>query len=101
MTTDKLTHFKCPFEIKGERDGNILEIQLLEDPSIRFSLIRKAFETFHTNFDIVGIKFCLPSSLLQRCSSIRYVQELILPYQTDVLAGELDYRVEPFLPYQL
>ncbi len=102
MTENKGTSlFRCPFEIKGEKEGTILEISLNDDINTRFILIRKAFETFHSNLDLIGVKFCLPPSVLAKCSSINELQPLILPYQSEIVAGELDYRLEPLLPYQL
>ena len=93
--------FRCPFEIKGENEGTIIHANLNDDRAMRFKLIRTAFEKFHTKRSTLSIKFHLPESLFQKCSSIEELKIQALPYQTEVLAAELDYRLDPFLPYQI
>ncbi len=93
--------FKCPFEIKGEKEGTIVQVSLVGDSQTRFSLIKKGFETFHSDTNFIALKFLLPSTLLSQCSSNEELKPLLLPYQTEIVAGEMDYRLAPMLPYQL
>lgn len=91
--------FRCPFEIKGERDGKIIHVHL-SDNYAGWNLINEAFKRLHSDRSIVSIKFHLPDSLLKRCSSLEDLRIFIVPFQAEILAAELDYRLYPFLPYQ-
>ncbi len=93
--------FRCPFEIKGEADGLIIHIYLNENKNTRHSLIRTAFEKFHTDSSMISIKFHMPPSVLEQSTSFEELQSNIFPYQIEIVAVELEYRLHPFLPYQM
>ncbi len=97
--TDK--QFRCPFQIKGEKEGTIVEIHLTEEPETREQLIAAAFKYFHETPNTLALRFHLPESLKANCSSNEELKVMILPYQAEILAGELEYRLDPFLPYQM
>ena len=44
--------FRCPFEIKGERDGKIIHIHLGDDQNTRFELMKAVFQKFHSDQSI-------------------------------------------------
>lgn len=85
------TLFRCPFEIKGEREEKVLHIHLDEDRGMRFDLISAAFKRFHADRSIVSIKFHLPMSILEKATSLEALQVYLVPYQAELLAAELDY----------
>lgn len=99
--TDSTNSFRCPFQIKGEKNGTIIEIVFNEDAETRLKLISLAFKKFHEDISIISIRFTLPSSLLERCSTLLQLKAEIVPYQAEILAAEIDYRLDPFMPYQI
>ncbi len=93
--------FRCPFQIKGEKEGTIIEVTLDENRESRFKLISAAYKTFHENTNLISIRFSMPASLLESCDSLEGLKAYIVPYQAEILGVEIDYRLNPFLPYQL
>lgn len=93
--------FRCPFEIIGNRKKTIINIILSESREQRFKAVKEAFIKFHHTPSSPGIRFILPKIVLDQCSSIKDLKMIILPYQTEVIAAELDYRLYPFLSYHL
>lgn len=92
---------RCPFEIKGEADGSIIHLYFNEDKVTRLSLIRMAFQKFHSDKTNLSMKFHLPRSLMDGVLSLEELKTKILPYQIEILSCEIEYRLFPFLPYQI
>lgn len=92
---------RCPFEIKGEADGAIIHLYFNEDKATRLSLIRMAFQKFHADKTHLSMKFHLPVSVMDGVSSLEELKTKILPYQIEILSCEIEYRLFPFLPYQM
>jgi hypothetical protein len=93
--------FRCPFEVQGQREGAILEVELPEDKRGRIEALQQALNTFYVATDMVAIRLSLPESVLKRCTSNEDVKERIMPFQAEVIAAEMDLRLYPFMPYQL
>jgi hypothetical protein len=93
--------FRCPFEVRGEKEGTIIEVELGEDKGKRVADMSEGFERFHNTPKSPGIKFILPEYAWRDCKSNLELKPIILPYQTEMLAAEMDYRLRPFLPYQM
>lgn len=101
IITDTNTMFRCPFQIKGEKEKTIIEVTLDEDQENRLRLISAAFQAFHETPGNISIRFTLPPSLLAECSSLKQLRAHIVPYQSEIIAAELDYRLRPFMAYQM
>ncbi len=93
--------FRCPFEVRGEKEGTIMEVVLSNDERTNLPLIKEGFKKFHETPKSPGIRFCLPGEVWSECKSNSALQDVILPFQCQLLAAELDYRLFPFMPYQL
>ncbi len=96
-----VTQFRCPFQIKGEKEGTIVEVHLNDDQDMRLKLILAAFEYFHTHRESISIRFHLPQSLLEKCSSNTELEDLLFQYQIEIVSTELSYRLNPFFVYQM
>lgn len=94
-------HSRCPFEIKGEADGSIIHLHFDENKESRLALIRAAFAKFHTNNSHISMKFHLPASVMDGVSSLGDLKSNIFMYQMEIVACEVEYRLFPFLPYQI
>lgn len=97
----EITQFRCPFESKGRESRAILEVSLGEDKMARLGAARKAFVDLHADQKKMAIRFTLPPSVLAACSSIHELHAALVPYQAELVAAELDYRLDPLLPYQV
>ncbi len=98
---DPVSVFRCPFQIKGEKEGTIVEVHLNDDQNTRLKLILTAFEYFHTHPESISIRFHLPQSLLEKCSSNTELKDLLFQYQVEIVSTELSYRLNPFFVYQI
>jgi len=96
-----LPAFRCPFEVKGEQDGTILDVCLGEDRAMRFAAIAAAFREFATSPKSPAIRFQLAPVLWQECKTIFALRRPLVPFQSEILATELELRLTPFLPYQI
>lgn len=92
--------FRCPFEVKGEKDGTILEVVLGENREERIARVSEAFVRFSKIPESPAIRFRLEPALWNGCTSLRALRSWMVPFQSEVLAGELDFRLAPLLPYQ-
>ncbi len=92
---------RCPFEIIGEANGKIINLYFNEDKETRLTLIRTAFEKFHSDKTYMSIKFHLPDFVLDEIETLEDLQKRILSYQLEIVACEIEYRLYPFLPYQI
>ena len=92
--------FRCPFEIKGENEGTIIEVTLDDNCATRMHAITKGLELFHERPESPGLKFILPDSLRQGINSNEELKVAILPYQIEIVGTELAYRLNPFLSFQ-
>ena len=93
--------FRCPFEVKGREDNTIIEVSLGEDKKQRLDRMVAAFVQFHSRLESPAIRFVLPSSVLATCKDIRALKMGILPYQAELLAAEIDFRIRPLISYHL
>ncbi len=93
--------WRCPFEVRGEKENTILEIELGEIDDSLCLKIQEGFQKFHADTNLVGMKFMLPDSLLEHCKSLADVKKIVIPYQVELLRAEVEYRLHPFLPYQI
>lgn len=93
--------FRCPFEIKGERDGTIIEVSLGADRDARIAAMADAFNKFEASPESPAIRFRLDRQLWQDCTTIRGLKPLLVPFQSEILAAELELRLSPFLPHQI
>lgn len=97
----EITQFRCPFEVKGRESGLILEVLLGEDHQKRIATAQKAFGDFAGSPKLVGIRFVLPKSVLKECPTFETLHVGLVPYQAELVAAEMDYRLDPLLPYQV
>ena len=63
--------------------------------------MRDGFEEFYKNPKIPALSIILPKDLLKECESLERLKFLVLPYQCEVLATEIDLRLYPFLYHQM
>ncbi len=92
--------FRCPFEIKGEREGAIIEVSLDDDRQTRLHAFKKGLEMFHESPNSPGLKFIMPDSLQESVHSNTELKTAMIPYQSELLGTELAYRLSPFLAFQ-
>ena len=92
--------FRCPFELKGEKEGTIITVQLSEMQSERFATLRSAFERLHRDRTRMAIRLVLPVSLQRSCANLVELRERLLPYQAEVIAADFDDQLFPYLPHQ-
>jgi len=92
--------FRCPYEEKGHQDDTIVTVMLSTERSERLTQITTAFKRFYERTDLIGIRFCLPPSLWQDVRSLPALADYLLPIQCEIVAGECEVRLAPFLPYQ-
>jgi len=92
--------FRCPFEKKGREEGAILEVALGGEKEERLAAIVGAFIAFHATPTKMGISFKMPKGAFKDCISTKMLREAIVPYQAELIAGELEYRLNPFLSHQ-
>lgn len=71
--------FRCPFELKGDAEGTIMEVPLEADRTKRFEQIHQGLKGFQDTPASPGIKFSLPFAGLERCSSIRRAERSSSP----------------------
>lgn len=95
------TSFRCPFDVAGKKDGTIISQELGARPDERLVAIGLAFQNFHKTPKSPGIRFILPTEAWSSCDSIEKLKFAILPYQCEIMAAELEYRLLPFLPFQI
>ncbi|MDB5238663.1 MAG: hypothetical protein JWM46_933 [Candidatus Kaiserbacteria bacterium] len=91
---------QCPFEKKGIEDGTIIEVALSERREERLPAMVAAFIQLRNRPESPAIRFTLPKSAYASCSSNRELRYLLLPFQADMIAADLDTRLRPFIPYQ-
>ncbi|HVU75216.1 MAG TPA: hypothetical protein VHD38_00020 [Candidatus Paceibacterota bacterium] len=92
--------FRCPFEVKGREDGSIIEHELPDVQEKRFALLREVFERFHRGPRFSAVRLVLPDSVWTGCTSNAGLKPVILPYQAEIIAADLDDQCFPFLPHQ-
>jgi len=61
--------FRCPFEVKGQEDGTIVEVNLSEDKGERLAAMCAAIARLYEDRTRSAIRFVLPASVLAQCSS--------------------------------
>jgi hypothetical protein len=92
--------FRCPFEAQGQQEDTIVKVNLSEDKEDRLVAMAAAFLQFYCRDECVAIRFTLPPSILG-CSTFQELKKALLPYQSEVHAALLDYRLRPLLAYDL
>jgi hypothetical protein len=92
--------FTCPFEERGRQTNSIFQVILASERGERLAKIRAALETFYRCGDYVGIQFTFPQEFFEGCRSLAELKVLMLPYQAEILAADIDMRLFPYLPYQ-
>ncbi|HEY1037011.1 MAG TPA: hypothetical protein VGE62_00350 [Candidatus Paceibacterota bacterium] len=85
--------FRCPFEVKGRKEGTILEVALSESQVERFAQFADAYETFYANPDIPGICFVVPESVQKAVTNLHEVKAYLFMYQAEMLGMELAHRL--------
>lgn len=93
--------FRCPFEVQGRQEGTILEVPLLEDKIERLEALHTALNKFYVAKEIVAIRLRLPRLVLRSCVNNEDVRKRVMPFQAELIAAEADWRLRPFLPYQI
>ncbi len=91
----------CPFEAEGRRNNTIHTVAIKTGPEYAGDVIRDALDTLYNDKKIIGLELVLPESVLVGCTDIHGLARAILPYQCVVVAAEVDYRLRPFLKYQV
>ncbi|GEM_PF-3120427 len=99
MTTQQV--FRCPFEVKGEQEGTILDVDLGFYRSDRLEAIKQALSVFAESPQSPGIRFRLDPSLTYGCKTFFALRKALVPFQSEILGTELELRLDPFLPYQI
>lgn len=94
------TVFRCPFEEKGMQDGSIIERELPETQHERFTLLREVFEQFHRTPRVSAIRLIVPDGVWEGCTSNTDLKPVILPYQAEIIAADLDDQCFPYLSHQ-
>jgi len=92
--------FCCPFEAKGRQEGSIIEIELSESKAERLGEIRHAYTVLHALPTKTAIQMTMPASVQAACTSAAALKLAMLPYQSEVLAVDIDMRLDPYLCYQ-
>ena len=92
--------FRCPFEVQGVEDKTIIEVALADEQAERFVQMRTAFERLHTDATRIAIRLTLPASIVVGCTSNEELRPRLLPYQSEVIAADLDDQLFPLLPHQ-
>jgi hypothetical protein len=85
------SEFRCPFETMGERDKTILKIGLSSHRHARMREIRRALALFEKKPKSPGIKFRLPAEVSKGCESLSDLKYRVIPYQADIVAGQLEH----------
>lgn len=93
--------FRCPFDVRAEREGKILHVTLGEDRTERMSFIKHALERLHTDLQLAGVKFRLPDSLQGGATSNKDLYPKLIPFQCEMVALDMEFLLNPCLPYQL
>ncbi|MBY0539195.1 hypothetical protein K2P56_02020 [Patescibacteria group bacterium] len=91
--------FRCPFETKGRKEGSILHIDLPKDRRERIRLIKNGFADFHADSRATALELRMPPEVLKKAKSNKDLKDLMIPYQADILTGELEFRLGSFMPY--
>ncbi len=95
----EMAQFRCPFEMKGREDKSIIEVTLGPDQEDRLQQIKVATEQFHTDLTRVAMSFKLDPSLWGATRDLGSLRECLVPFQSEIVAMDWDYRLYPFLPY--
>lgn len=96
---DERPIFRCPFEVHAAQNGAILSASLGLDEDERLSTAKRLLAGFYADTRLVGLRFVC-EGLREGVSALPELKLKIVPYQCALLAAELDYRLDPFLPYQ-
>ncbi len=91
--------FRCPFEVQGVKDGAIIEVILGEVQEERFEMLKNALEEFHTHSTKIAIRLVLPKSV-QGCTTFEELRDVLMLYQAEIIAADLDDVLFPYLPHQ-
>jgi len=93
------TTFRCPYEVKALEEGAILSVHLECNHDARMLQFARALSGFYKEPSLVGLRFVLPRSFRDSCTTLQSLILQVLPFQCEVLASEIDYRFSPYLPY--